>query len=461
MNSLAPPKTMFKNIVYLASFALPLSASMLVQMFTSFFAMLMVAKLGEKELAAGSLAVSTYMMISMFLLFYYAIGILVSHSRGQDKSLASIGDIVRNGLWLAVALIIPTSFILWHADYLLLLFRQDNELINLTRPYFHYSALFMPPSLISMVILQFFIGIGRPRVSVMISIVAMPVTIFLSYILILGKFGFPQLGVGGITAALCVTQFVICLGLLSFIFFSNEMKKYSIFVGNIRPDFVLIRKIVSLGWPIGLQFGGELAAMALATYFMGYFGVTALAAAQIASQYFLLVIMIVLGLSQAVTLVCSEAYGKQEINLISQYVRAAIYILSIVLVGIIVIFGFFPRELILFFGGPHALQNPILVHLAGIFFIISLFVLYADGIRNIVSGGLRGLHDSKAPMHVGIICLWIISIPGCYFIAFILHGGPIGLRIGFASGIVVAAIILSKRLRDKIELTRLATLPSS
>jgi len=59
-----------------------------------------------------------------------------------------------------------------------------------------------------------------------------------------------------------------------------------------------MQKHFSLGFPIGIQFGAELAAMTVATYFMGYFGVIALAASQIVSQYSLIVVMVTLGLSQ-------------------------------------------------------------------------------------------------------------------------------------------------------------------
>jgi Na+-driven multidrug efflux pump len=76
-------------------------------------------------------------------------------------------------------------------------------------------------------------------------------------------------------------------------------------------------------------------------------------------------------------------------------------------------------------------------------------MLFLDGVRNLLSGGLRGLQDSKAPMFIGILCLWLISLPLSYIVAFDLNGGPIGLRIGFMSGFIVAAIILWLRISAK------------
>ena len=59
--------------------------------------------------------------------------------------------------------------------------------------------------------------------------------------------------------------------------------------------------------PIGMQFGGEFVAMTMATYLIGYFGVTALAASQIVSQYTMLVIILIIGLTQALSILVSEA----------------------------------------------------------------------------------------------------------------------------------------------------------
>ena len=80
------------------------------------------------------------------------------------------------------------------------------------------------------------------------------------------------------------------------------MQKYPIFTGKFKPNFSLIKNIFLLGYPIGMQFGAELSAMTMATYFMGYYGTTALTASQIVSQYSMLVVMVILGLSQAVTM---------------------------------------------------------------------------------------------------------------------------------------------------------------
>lgn len=42
---------------------------------------------------------------------------------------------------------------------------------------------------------------------------------------------------------------------------------------------------------------------------------------------------------------------------------------------------------------------------------------------------------------IGVITLWLISLPIFYLVAFNFQGGPIRLRIGFLTGFVVAVVV--------------------
>lgn len=442
---------MLKNILKLTSFAFPIIASALINMSANFVAMFMVAKLGTSELAAGALGVSTYITISMLVMpIFYSVGILISHNKGRGENFSGVSEIVRNGFWIAVILAIPTGFLLWHADSLLLLFGQNKALVELTRTYFHYAALSILPMLMSTVIIQFYNGIGRPRLNMMTSVFTFPAILIFSYYLIFGKYGFPKLNLAGVSAAIFFVQSLVCLFRLFYMFIGKEIKKYRIFVGNLKPNPILLKSLFFLGLPIGIQFGGELSAMTLSTYFMGYFGTTALAAMQIVSQYAMLIVMVFLGLSQALSILTSEAYGKNDFALIKAYVRSSLLTLSVFFALILIVFLSIPNYLIQAFVSNDDLANKKeIIHLAVIFMGLSGIMLFLDGVRNLLSGGLRGLQDSKTPMFIGILCLWLISIPLSYIVAFDLNGGPIGLRIGFVSGFVVAAIILWMRISAK------------
>lgn len=444
--------TLLTSIKKLAVFALPLSTSALINMISSFISMFMVAKLGAVELAAAALSITTFITVTMVMPIFYAIGILISHFRGQQKSPIEIGEIVKNGFWLAVMIAIPSCFLLWHMDSVLLWFGQETQLINLARGYFHFAAFSMFPMLIGVVVGQFFSAIGYPRYNLIVSLISLPATILLAYGFILGNFGLNQLGLSGITCANLIVQTAVCFFVLLYLYFNSYTRPYQIFSGRVLPSRALCQKILALGFPIGVQFGGELAAMTIATYIMGSLGVVALAASQVVSQYSMLVVMIVLGVSQAVSMLISEARARQDHDLIRQYLHAAMILLIVFFVFVFALFLLAPTYLIQVFINKNDVNSAELTQLTLSFFAIAGFTLFADGFRNIFSGCLRGMHDSKAPMMIGIACLWLISLPLNYCAAFIFHSGPISLRIGFMTGFVVAAVWLWFRIMKKIAL---------
>lgn len=241
---------LFISIKKLTNFALPISMSLFVSMISGFFAMLIVSKLGKLELAAGALAISTYLPVMMVAsTIFYAVGILIGHSRGQKKSLVEIGSIVRNGFWFAVLLAIVASSLLCNIDKVLILFKQNPILIGLTKNYFYFAALSIAPTLILVVISQFFTGIGNPKFTLFTSILSCPINILLTYGLVLGKFGLPKLALGGITCATLIVQLLFCVCILIYMSSQKEICKYRIFSGNLLPDWSICKAIFFLRLP--------------------------------------------------------------------------------------------------------------------------------------------------------------------------------------------------------------------
>jgi multidrug resistance protein, MATE family len=444
---------LISSIFKLSAFALPISLSALVNTIASFAAMMMVAKLGETELAAGALAVPTYItFMTVSSTIFYAVGILIGHYRGQQKSPTEIGRIFKNGCFLAIFIASIMSAVLWHADVLLKVLHQDPVLIAIAQDYFHYAGLSLFPLLMSSVIAQFYTGIGKPKFSLIMSVSSLPFALFLAYLLVLGHAGFPQMGLSGVMCGSMIVQSIFCIGAFIYMIMSGVFKTYAINESPYLPNMALCGAIFNLGMPISVQFGAEIAAMTASSYLIGYFGITALAAAQIVSQYSMLVVMLVLGLSQAVSVLVSEAYGREDHTAIREYVFASLIILTILFAGVFVVFFTASHSLVLLYLSPADAANQTLLHLAASFFIVSAFTLLIDGVRNVFSGALRGLHDSKTPMRIGVMALWGISLPCCYAAGFLLHGGPVAQRIGFLSGFIVATVILYSRIRRRIQL---------
>jgi multidrug resistance protein, MATE family len=443
--------SLLKNMYSILAFALPISAGLLINMIASFLAMMMATQLGKLQLAAGALAMITFMTImTVFSTIFYALSILISHKKSKDDLHKDIGQIVKNGYWVAMLLMIPSITVLWHIDGILVLFQQNATLIVLTNEYFHYAALTMIPLLINAVNNQFFVGIGKPRLMMLTSLISLPLTLLLAYGFILGHFGLPTLGLAGITCSIFISQSLVCMGILFYMNFSKNIQSYAIFTHFFKPNWCLCKSILNLGLPIGFQSGTEFGAMTIVMYFMGYFGVIALAASQIASQYSILIMMISLGFAQSLSILTSRAYAHSNLILAKQYFIAANVVLASFFVLVFAVFILAPYWIISMYIPADELGDSKLLLLTKNLFVVSGIFLLIDGARNLFVSALRGLHDTKAPMRISVACMWFISLPTSYFVGFTLHGGPVGLRLGFTFGFFMAVIFLWLRYENKL-----------
>ena len=420
--------------------ALPICAMNLLFIIANFVAVLMLAMLGKDYVAASALAFNTFIaMTGSTNTLFYSVGILTSHAKGSEHYLEA-GDVFKNALILAVLLGIPFSLLLWYASDILLAFGQNKHLVELTVGYFHYAAIGMIPTLIASSMNQFYLGIGQPRVFLIVNIIKLPVIIFLLYLTVLGHWGQSKMAVAGMTFANSSVQIITCLIMFVYMYYDRSLKQYELFNRQSVASFKVLCKIIRIGLPIGLQFGGELVAIMVATYFMGYLGVDALAASQIVSQYILFGVMVTLGISLALSVLVSEAYAKYDWTLIRAYNTAALRLLFTFFIIVALIFLLFDDWLMI----PYvdAKSHPQLIHLVSIFFKLAAVYLIIDGLRNPLSGALRGLQYSQYPMWVGLLCLWGVSLPLSYLLGLTVWQSPVLLRVGFISGFMLSVVFL-------------------
>jgi len=263
-----------------------------------------------------------------------------------------------------------------------------------------------------------------------------------SYIFIFGKWGFPQLGVVGFGYASALQGIfyffftTLCLYLIS------DFKKFDLFTIRLHSNWHALKQLLKIGWPISLQISGEMLSFLVATTFIGWLGTNALAAYQVIMQYQFLIVIPIFAISQASGILIGQAYGGKKIADIKKLVSASIRMVSVI--GLItgLIFLLFPTllsSLYLDINDPTNIQT---VRLITSLFAIMAFSQFFDAIRNVLTGSLRGLLDTRFPMMIGLISIWLVGVPLGYVFAFLLHFGAMGVISGWMCGMILGAIIL-------------------
>ena len=73
-----------------------------------------------------------------------------------------------------------------------------------------------------------------------------------------------------------------------------------------------------------------------------------------------------------------------------------------------------------------------------------------DGLQVVAAGILRGLGDTRVPMVLHMVGLWLIGLPVSLYLSFQAGLGATGLWWGFVAGLGSAALILLGRVRFRL-----------
>ena len=434
------------SIVARQSLALawPIVLSRVLYTLGIFTSMVLLARLGHTALAAGVLISTANIVINVSLnAVLFGLSALTSRLHGEAR-LTDIGHMARSGMVIALLLSVTATLILLHIGQILIAFHQPVTISRAVQEYFNGYLWSLPSYYLAMVISQITSGVKRPRFSLFTSSSWLIFCSVLAYGFGFGAFGLPHWGIYGVGFGYGIGGWITFINALILMRIIPYYRQFNFFTW--RTKLQHIKHIVIMGSHIAIQLSGELLAMGFAALMVGWLGSQALAAYQIAYQFSLLLLIPLFALGQVAGIQISHAIGEKSFHTLRMILPANLIIggLYYLLAAIIVIT--LPSLIISLFLPGHA-ATPQITHTAKWLLYLCLISSLADGVRNIITGGLRGYFDTRFAMILGLICIWGISIPTAALCAFTLNFGVYGITTGFILGITICAIIINVRYR--------------
>jgi len=422
--------------------ALPVVADQIGLMSMSFVDTIMVGRLGKDALGAVGIGASIYYF---YMVFAYgvisSVGPTVAQAFGTGDR-QEINRSVGQAFWLAALLTIGGIAVTRNIGALLRAMGQPPELVPLSEQFIHALGYGIFASLSYAVLRAFVVGLGRTRVTMMISITASLVNIVADYALIYGKLGMPALGVAGAGYATAIVQWVMLGAGLWYVLREKDLRTYTVLRHILPPDRVRLLRLLRLGVPIGLAHSMENGIFGLTSLLMGRIGTVALASHQVAINVAALTFMVPLGISTAATTRVGHAIGRGEPRAAALTGWIAIGLGALFMTCTALTFITIPGAII----GIYSDDPGVLAYATGLLMIAGAFQL-ADGIQVVAIGALRGLKDTARPLMVNLLAYWVIGLPVAYLLAFHLGLGGHGLWWGLSAGLAVAAVLHSLRFR--------------
>ncbi|MBM7573355.1 MATE family efflux transporter [Aquibacillus albus] len=405
---------------------------------------MMSGRVGTNDLAGVAIGANLWMPIftgiNGVLLAVTPIVAQLVGSEQRDKIPHAITQSIYLSIILAILIILGGAFLL---DPILTLMELDPAVHHVAFHYLVGLSIGIIPLFLSNVLRNFFDGQGYTRITMFITISAVPFNVVLNYGFIFGHFGLPALGGIGAGYATAITFWIILFISIWMTFRLEVVKRYRIFVQWMKPSWKTWKEQLSIGIPIGLSIFFEASIFSIVSLLIGImFTTVTIAANQIVLSFTSLIFMIPLSISMALTIVVGYSVGGKRLEAAKQYSYIGV-LGAIVFLAVGAVFLYFFRESIAYL----YTQDREVVLLASQFFIIAIFYQLSDAAQASLQGVLRGYKDVKLPFIIAFISYWIVGMPSGYSLAAFTELGPFGFWIGITLGLTCAAIGFLIRLR--------------
>jgi MATE family multidrug resistance protein len=405
---------------------------------------LMVGRLGASPLAAAALGSSlTFIVIIIGLGLSMAVTPLVAIAVGAKKY-EDCGIYFRQSLLInTIFSIIITVLIFFVAD-LIRYFDQPVEVQVQAQSYMKIIGLSSIPLMLFSTYKQFIEGLSVMRPAMIITLLANIINAFANWVLIFGNLGFPAFALNGAGWATFSSRVFMALAMMGFVMNNKFFKDYDVSFHFKSINWRIIKKILSLGLPSGLQYFFEVGAFSFAVVMVGWLGAKQQAAHQIAINLASISFMAVLGISAAGSIRVGNAVGQRDIKetrragFTASFLGASVMFFS----GLIFIFfrNFLPTLYI---------NDKDVISIASSLLIIAAIFQLSDGFQAVGIGILRGLTDVKIPTAITFIAYWVVGLPVGYLLGFTFNLGVQGVWIGLLSGLTTSAILLTLRFNSR------------
>ncbi|WP_216629372.1 MATE family efflux transporter [Taibaiella lutea] len=427
--------------------ALPIIFGELAQMALHIIDTAMIGNIGNyKQLAAAALVMSVINIPFVFGIgITFAVSQMVSMAHGRrDGQLVS--HYFYNGFWLCAIAALIISGGLELGKNILFHLGQDAEVARLAVPFLQLMGWSIIPMILFMALKQFTDGLEFTRTAMLLSILALPINVFINWLLIFGNWGFPRLELVGAGFGTLITRSLVFIVLGLVILSHKTFRKYVAVRSNQwKINRATMQRLLQIGVPSSLQIGMEAGAFCISGIIIGTISPVAQAAHQIALVCASFTFMVSMGLAQGGSIRTSNAFGRKDWTKINAIGRSTLIMALMYGIFCAVLFTSLRNYLPAFFTKENETGAKEVASLAGYLLLFAAIFQISDSTQAVSAGLLRGIKDVKTPTILIAVAYWVVGIPFGYIMAKQFHLGAVGIWLGFIIGLTLSSLFLSIR----------------
>lgn len=399
--------------------ALPILGGMVSQNIINLIDTAMVGHLGDEALAAVGIGGFVAFMATAFITgLATGVQAIASRRMGEGK-LESMAHPLNGGLLLAVAASLPLTGILYFlVPHFFPYLMDDMGVLAVGVPYLQVRMFGILATGVNFTFRGYWNGVNLSHLYMRTLIVMHLSNAALNYLLIFGKFGFPEMGATG-AAIGTVASFYI--GSLYYVYLGLKHARGAGFLAGV-PGLQVLRTMVRVSLPASIQNFFFATGMTAFIWIVGKIGTSEVAASQVLINLLMVAILPGIGFGLASASLVGQSLGRKDPDAAKQWA----YDVGKIAVGVMLLASLpaliYPDFLLAIF-----LREPGTLAMARWPLRLLAATIWLDVWGIVMMNSLLGAGDSRRVMVVSIVMQWAINLPLAYVLGPILGGGLVAI----------------------------------
>ena len=422
----------------------PLFIEQLLAVTIGLFDSMMVSNAGDAAVSGVSLVDSINILLSNIFAALATGGAVVCSQFLGSKNFKAARSSAKQLIYASafISLVITALALLFRAPILRLIFgKVSDDVMTNALIYFLFTALSYPFLAVYNSGAAIFRSMGNSNISMLVSVIMNAINVTGNAILIFG-FGMGAAGAAIATLFSRIVGSVIMTALL-------YNRKNTIYIEKLlsyKPDYMLIKRILGIGIPSGLENGMFQFGKILTQSIISTFATAVIAANAIANTLASFVYAGGGAFSLAMITIVGRCIGAGEETQAKQYTRRIMVVEYIAMVGITLFLTVFAEPII----GLYRLSeetNKIALELILLHNLMSVLIWpIAFSLPNC----FRAASDVKFPLAVSVFSMWVFRVGCSYLFAYGLRMGALGVWVAmYVDWVFRTALFLVHFLRGK------------
>lgn len=329
------------------------------------------------------------------------------------KKFSSVGELLRQSLYVWLALSVIGAMVLLSPYYLLESTQVPVSIQAEAQSYLGILAVALPAALFFRLYSSLNQSIGKPRLVTWIQIAALLCKIPLSIVLTFGTSTTQGMGIAGCALATVIVSFVMCFIALILLWRSDIYQRFEIWKPMAKPDFAKLKQMAKLGIPNGVSVLVEVTSFTLMALFIARQGTTATASHQIAANMTALLYMIPLSFSIAISARLSYWIGAANFQQMRHVLAIGFQFVVMEALLLATVLFIFSNEIAMVYA-----KDDQVAKLSAQLLLLVGFYHIGDAVQTLCFFVLRSFKVTFLPMMVYGSMLWGVGLSGGYLLAY-------------------------------------------